>query len=356
MTRWETALAIRMGAIQSQTSRSEPRPLVQVVDTVATPDLIISASDPRTVANAVQQNVAANGQPPHTICVDKVGHFALSAGKPGRLAGCVAVVTGSAQGFGRGIAEELLQEGAAVVITDINDHVGQQTTQELAETYDAERVLYCNMNVTSLAAVEEALQTTVARFGGLDLFVANAGVLKAGGLDEMDEASFGLVTKVNYEAYFLGTKAAAAIMRRQHELCPDYFMDIIQINSKSGLEGSKRNFAYAGSKFGTLGLTQSFALELVEDNIKVNSICPGNYFDGPLWSDPERGLFVQYLNTGKVPGAKTLEDVKRFYMAKIPMNRGCTPRDVAQAIFYCHDQQYETGQAIPVTGGQVMLK
>ena len=131
--------------------------------------------------------------------------------------------------------------------------------------------------------------------------------------------------------------------------------DIVQINSKSGLEGSNKNGAYAGSKFGTIGLTQSFAKELVTDKVKVNSICPGNFFDGPLWSHPEKGLFVQYLQTGKVPGAKTIEEVRRFYESKVPMDRGCTPEDVATAILYCVEQKYETGQAVPVTGGQVML-
>ena len=134
------------------------------------------------------------------------------------------------------------------------------------------------------------------------------------------------------------------------------WLDIVQVNSKSGLQGSNKNGAYAGGKFGGIGLTQSFAMELVTDRIKVNSVCPGNFFDGPLWSNPERGLFVQYLNSGKVPGARTIEDVKRFYEAKVPMNRGCFPADVAKAILYSVEQKYETGQAIPVTGGQVMLK
>jgi len=87
----------------------------------------------------------------------------------------------------------------------------------------------------------------------------------------------------------------------------------------------------------------------------VNAICPGNYFEGPLWSDPEKGLFVQYLRAGKVPGASTVDDVKKFYTDKVPMKRGCLPLDVARAIIYLHEQQYETGQALPVTGGQVML-
>lgn len=192
-------------------------------------------------------------------------------------------------------------------------------------------------------------------YGGVDLFISNAGVLKAGGIEELSPADFDLVTRVNYTAYFLGVKAVTPLMKLQHTLHPGLFMDIIQINSKSGLQGSNRNFAYAGGKFGGLGLTQSFAMELVPHQIKVNAICPGNYFEGPLWSDPERGLFVQYLRTGKVPGAQTIEDVKRFYMDKVPMRRGCLPADVARAILYLHEQEYETGQALPVTGGQVML-
>jgi sorbitol-6-phosphate 2-dehydrogenase len=134
-----------------------------------------------------------------------------------------------------------------------------------------------------------------------------------------------------------------------------YMTDIVAISSKSGLEGSNKNGAYAGAKFGTIGLAQSFALELVAENIKVNSVCPGNFLDGPLWSDPDRGLFVQYLAAGKVPGAKTLEDVRRFYESKVPLNRGCRTVDVVRAICYIVEQKYETGQAVPVTGGQVML-
>jgi sorbitol-6-phosphate 2-dehydrogenase len=163
------------------------------------------------------------------------------------------------------------------------------------------------------------------------------------------------VTNVNYKGYFVCVQNAAPIMALQRRARPGYWSDIIQINSKSGLVGSNRNSAYAGSKFGSIGLTQSFALELIEDGIKVNAICPGNYFEGPLWSDPETGLFVQYLRTGKVPGAKTIADVRRAYEAKVPMGRGCATADIMKAVFYLVEQKYETGQALPVTGGQVML-
>ncbi len=144
-------------------------------------------------------------------------------------------------------------------------------------------------------------------------------------------------------------------MKAQLEADSSVWSDIIQINSKSGLVGSKNNFAYAGSKFGGIGLVQSFALELAPYQIKVNAVCPGNYYDGPLWSDPEKGLFVQYLKAGKVTNAKTVEDVKDFYLSKSPIRRGCFPSDVTKAILYCIEQCYETGQAIPVTGGQTML-
>jgi NAD(P)-dependent dehydrogenase (short-subunit alcohol dehydrogenase family) len=189
----------------------------------------------------------------------------------------------------------------------------------------------------------------------LDVLISNAGILHAGGLDEMKPEIFELMTRVNYTGYFLCAKYASSVLKTQSKYKKDYFTDIIQINSKSGLRGSKKNFTYAGGKFGGVGLTQSFALELIEYRIKVNSICPGNFFDGPLWSDPDNGLFVQYLRSGKVPNAVTVDDVKRFYENQVPAGRGCTVEDVMKAIYYAIDQEYETGQAIPVTGGQVML-
>jgi len=196
----------------------------------------------------------------------------------------------------------------------------------------------------------------VRRYGGVDLLVSNAGVLRAGSVVGQPLADFDLVTRVNYRGYFVCVRSVAPVMARQHAARPGgRWGDIVEINSKSGLVGSSRNSAYAGSKFGGIGLTQSFALELVGDGIKVNAICPGNFLDGPLWSDPDNGLFVQYLRQGKVPGATTAEDVRHFYEAKVPMGRGCSPADVMEALYYLVAQQYETGQALPVTGGQVML-
>jgi rhamnose utilization protein RhaD (predicted bifunctional aldolase and dehydrogenase)/NAD(P)-dependent dehydrogenase (short-subunit alcohol dehydrogenase family) len=273
----------------------------------------------------------------------------------GRVAGKVAIVTGAAQGFGLEISQDLIAQGATVVLTDVNAAGAQAAADQLNAKHPKPRAIGLAINVTDSASVDDAIHQVVRRFGGFDIFISNAGVLKAGSVKTQPLKDFDFVTSVNYTGYFVCVQKAAPILATQHLAKPDYFSDIIQINSKSGLQGSNRNGAYAGSKFGGIGLTQSFALELVEDGIKVNSICPGNFFDGPLWSDPQNGLFAQYLRSGKVPGAKSIVDVKRFYEAKVPMNRGCTTADVVKAIYYLIEQKYETGQAVPVTGGQVML-
>ncbi len=272
-----------------------------------------------------------------------------------RLNGKIAVVTGGAQGFGAGIAESLARLNMNVVVADINDEEGKALAEKLNDLKSAGRALFVKTDVSDPASVKELINTTVSHFGGIDIFVSNAGVLRAGGLDEMEPEVFSKTTQINYNAYFYCAKYASEIMKMQNAERPEYFSDIIQINSKSGLRGSNRNFAYAGGKFGGIGLTQSFALELAPFRIKVNSICPGNFYEGPLWSDPQNGLFVQYLKTGKVPGAKTIEDVKKHYEDQVPMKRGCRLEDVMKALLYIVDQEYETGQAVPVTGGQVML-
>ena len=276
-----------------------------------------------------------------------------------RVNGRIALVTGAAQGFGKGIAQGLFREGANVVIADLNEQAGAGLAEELnaaaASSGAANRALFCRADVTDPVSLQALARQCVAGFGGVDLLVSNAGVLRAGSLEEMTPEAFDFVTRVNYTGYFLCVKHLAPIMKLQHRFVPRRFMDIIEINSKSGLEGSNKNFAYAGSKFGGIGLTQSFAKELVEHGIKVNAICPGNFFEGPLWSDPKNGLFVQYLNAGKIPGAKTVDEVRRYYESRVPMGRGCRVEDVLRAILYLVEQEYETGQALPVTGGQVML-
>ncbi len=266
------------------------------------------------------------------------------------VAGKVALVTGGAQGFGAEIVRGLVASGAFVYIADLNADGAAKLADELGPHTAA-----LTVNVAGEESVAAMTEQIAATTGGLDLVVSNAGIVRAGSVLEQDADAFRLTTDINYVAFFLVTKHLGGLMAAQRRTAPAWTTDIVQINSKSGLVGSNKNGAYAGSKFGGIGLVQSFALELVEHGIKVNAICPGNFLDGPLWSDPDRGLFVQYLRSGKVPGATTIEEVRRFYEAKVPLNRGTYGSDVMRALYYLVEQEYETGQALPVTGGQVML-
>jgi NAD(P)-dependent dehydrogenase (short-subunit alcohol dehydrogenase family) len=364
----EYAIAIRMTCSNPDVSPgSDTSPVVVTFRAGATvaedAEAVLIYEDaiqPPVLADALAASLVETGRVPDSVGLKDLGVFTIREPRRGggraRLTGLVALVTGGAQGFGRGIAAELAHEGAYVVIADINEPLGRAAVDELNDTCGADTAIFCKTDVTDAASLTGCVTEAVQAFGGVDMYVSNAGVLQAGAIEEMDEGSFDLVTRVNYKAYFLGVKAAVPVMRLQHRFNPHHLMDIVEINSKSGLQGSARNFAYAGGKFGGIGLTQSFALELVADNIRVNAVCPGNYFEGPLWSDPQNGLLVQYLEAGKVPGAESVEDVRNHYLSKVPMQRGCTPRDVARAIFYLHEQEYETGQALPVTGGQIMLR
>lgn len=322
---------------------------------------------------AIQSWKSGHASYPNFVVIKELGAFVLadSASKAeavvscsdsatdtpqyGRMSGRIVIVTGGAQGFGAGIAEHFLAEGANVVIADLLADKGQKMVEDFNSKRLSNKAYFVKTDVSDAASVENMVTETVLQFGGLDTMISNAGILRAGGLDEMTPETFELMTKVNYSGYFNVAKYASEVMKVQSQFNDAHYSDIIQINSKSGLKGSNRNFAYAGGKFGGIGLTQSFALELMPSRIKVNSICPGNFFDGPLWSDPENGLFVQYLNAGKVPGAKSIAEVKKFYEQQVPAGRGCEVKDVVRAIFYVIEQEYETGQAIPVTGGQNML-
>jgi sorbitol-6-phosphate 2-dehydrogenase len=312
--------------------------------------------------NAGEEELPQCGKTPDVNPRNRFTTAFCAASRAAIMRNRVCLVTGGAQGFGEEIVRGLCEGGAIVFIVDLNIKGAETLAEKLNGEYGKRAAIAVEANVgdePSVAAMFEKIAGTV---GGLDLCVSNAGVLRAQPILEQDIEAFKFVTGINYTGFAIVTKHAGLLMRRQFLAASlatpswrQWTTDIIQINSKSGLEGSNKNGAYAGSKFGGIGLVQSFAKELVEFGVKVNAVCPGNFFDGPLWSDPEKGLFVQYLKTGKVPGAKTVADVKAFYEAKVPMGRGCEGPDVLKAIYYLVDQVYETGQALPVTGGQVML-
>lgn len=349
-------------AIRMLCSKEEPFQ-VSVLSTVSSSDAVSvkeGSSVEETInacKTALDKQFKKHGKYPENVIIGEklvLGLSKLSADK-GKTAHKIIVVTGGAQGFGEGIVRHLVSEGAHIVIADLNLEKADELAVELNKTYP-KKVITCKTDVSNPESVEQLIEYAVTAFGGLDCIISNAGILRAGSLDEMTPESFELMTKINYTGYFYCAKYASEVMKIQNRWNPNHYMDIIQINSKSGLKGSNKNFTYAGGKFGGIGLTQSFAMELMPYHIKVNSICPGNFFEGPLWADPDNGLFVQYLRAGKVPGAKTIEDVKRHYEDQVPAKRGCRVEDVMKTVYYVMEQEYETGQAIPVTGGQIMLK
>lgn len=257
----------------------------------------------------------------------------------------IAVVTGGGQGLGQALCYRLADEGCHVVVADLNEEGALETAAAIPtrETSADRRALGFKVDVTDEAQVAALVDNTVSEFGRLDIMVSNAGILIAEAVDEFPVDKWRLVIEVNLVGYFLTAKHAARVMKEQRS------GSIIQINSKSGKKGSFKNSAYAASKFGGIGLTQSIALELAEFNVRANAVCPGNLLDSPLWVN---SLYKQYAKKWGITEA----EVRQRYIDQVPMKRGCTYDDVANVVvFLASDQSsYMTGQAINVTGGQEM--
>ncbi len=259
-----------------------------------------------------------------------------------RLSGKVALVTGAAQGLGEAIAERLACEGAQVSLLDINLDSVRNAADKIKAASGIDTVAF-QADITDEAQVWSAFEETIARFGKIDIVVSNAGILIAGAVEDFEAAKWRKVIDVNLVGYFVVAKAAAKAMIGRSA------GSIIQINSKSGKKGSFRNSAYAASKFGGIGLTQSLALELAPRRIRVNAVCPGNLLDSPLWQD---SLYEQYSKTQGL----TKEQVRQKYEGQVPLGRGCSYNDVANVVVFLasDESSYMTGQAINVTGGQQM--
>ncbi len=258
------------------------------------------------------------------------------------LADKIALVTGGAQGLGAALSDRLARAGAHVAVADLNREGAERTAAEIAAR-TGRRTLGLGVDVTDEAQVEAMVARTVEALGRLDILVSNAGVLIAEAVDEFPAEKWRLVMNVNLFGYFLCAKHAARVMKAQRSGA------IVQINSKSGKKGSYKNSAYAASKFGGIGLTQSLALELAEVGVRVNAVFPGNLLDSPLWVD---SLYKQYAKKWGITEA----EVRQKYIDEVPMKRGCTYDDVANVVVFLASDQagYMTGQAVNVTGGQEM--
>ena len=253
----------------------------------------------------------------------------------------IAIVTGAAQGLGEHLAQRLVKEGASVALWDISDTV-LKTAEKIAAEFPGQASGYV-VNVIQEKEVDDTAQDVVKKYGRLDIMVANAGIVRAYEITDFPLAEWQQTIEVNLTGYFLCARTAARIMKKQKSGA------IIEINSKSGKKGSYKNCAYAASKFGGIGLTQSIALDLAPYGVRVNAVCPGNLLDSPLWVN---SLFDQYAKKWGI----SKEEVRKKYIDQVPMGRSCAYEDVANAVVFLAGEQssYMTGQAINVTGGQEM--
>jgi len=254
----------------------------------------------------------------------------------------VAIVTGAGQGLGEALALRLAGAGYSLAAADVREENVQRVALAATEQHGT-AALGMRADVTSEEDVAALFARVEAELGPVDLLVANAGILQAGETATFPLESWRRVIDVNLTGYFVCAREAARVM------VPRRRGVILQINSKSGKKGSFRNAAYAASKFGGIGLTQSLALELAPHNIRVNAVCPGNLLDSPLWQD---SLYEQYARRWNL----TVEEVRRKYEEQVPLGRGCTYDDVANVVLFLASEAaaYMTGQAINVTGGQEM--
>ena len=246
----------------------------------------------------------------------------------GKLSGKNAIVTGSARGIGKAIATRLADEGANVVIVDVNLEAAEETAKELAAK--GVKTMAMKVNVVNYDEVEAMVNKTKEAWGSVDILVNNAGITRDNLILKMTPEDFDLVIDINLKGVFNGIKAAYPIMMRPRS------GKIINIASIIGLMGNVGQANYAASKAGVIALTKTAAKELAARNVQVNAVAPG---------------YIKTAMTDQLPDA-----VKEEMLKLIPMKRMGLPEDVANVVFFLasSDSDYVTGQTITVDGGMVM--
>lgn len=249
-----------------------------------------------------------------------------------RLNNKVCVVTGGAAGIGKATAARFIEEGATVVICDLNEEQGRQTAAEIGATF-------FKVNVADRQAVQKFIDAVVERYGRVDVLVNNAGVLRDGTLvkvkdgelvKQMSEADFDLVISVNLKGVFNCTQAVAPVMIRQKSGV------ILNASSIVGLDGNFGQTNYVATKSAVIGMTKVWARELGRSGIRVNAIAPGFTATEMVAAMPENILDGMRSHT--------------------PLGRLGTPRDIANAyLFLASDEaDFITGEVLRVDGGIVV--
>ncbi len=254
------------------------------------------------------------------------------------------LVTGGARGIGRGIAQSFLEAGHAVMIADLAltpDGGGSDWTYELASDSEMARTVEelaplgdirgTPLDVTDAASCDAAVAATIDAFGGLDVLVNNAGVVDSGTLETFSEERWDKIFDVNVKGVFLMTRAAADSLRASDDAA------IVNTASIAGKRGAPSMAAYCGSKWAVVGITQSFALELAGDGIRVNALCPG-MVGTAMWSDH------LMANASNESFEQRMQDI-------IPLGRPQTVEDMGQAAVFLATAPNVSGIALNVAGG-----
>jgi NAD(P)-dependent dehydrogenase (short-subunit alcohol dehydrogenase family) len=260
------------------------------------------------------------------------------------LAGKVAVVTGAASGLGCGLAQGLLEAGAAVAFCDVDDTGAKDAA---AASAAPSRAFPVYMDVTDEDSVASAFDQVLRHWGRVDIAVCAAGIAPAYELVDMPVKSWRLALEINLTGYFLVAREAARIMRAQADGGA-----MIMLSSKSGLDASKANSAYNATKAGELHLMRGWALELGGDGIRVNALAPGNVFEGSKIWNPE------YIKAAARKKGIKPEEVIPHYVSLTALKRDIKRSDIAAAaVFLCSDAaRCITGQTLVVDSGQVMVR
>ena len=241
----------------------------------------------------------------------------------------VALITGSARGLGKAIAEKLAAEKVKIAITDINDALASTTAEEISQKYGVETIALKH-DVASEESTKEVVKSVINRFSKIDILVNNAGITRDARLMMMKQDDWDLVLRINLSGAFICTKLVSKQMLKQNS------GSIVNIASVSGVIGNIGQANYSASKAGLIGLTKTTARELAERGVNVNAIAPG---------------FIQSDMTHVLS-----EEASQRLLSQIPMNRPGNPEDVANVVLFLVSDlaKYVTGQVVNVDGGMVM--
>lgn len=254
-----------------------------------------------------------------------------------RLEGKRAIVTGGGSGIGRGICLRFAQEGAKVMVADLDQAAAERVAQEIASVDGSSAAV--QVDVRKQDAVQRMVDATVEAFGGIDILVNNAGVGKIIPFFETTEADWDLMFDVNCKGVLFCSQAVAKVMIGQGQ-----GGKIVNLASQAGRRGEALVLAYCASKACVISMTQSMALALAEHKINVNAVAPG-IVDTPFWDEVDK-QFAKLLNM-------EIGEPKRTFTKSIPLGRIEQPEDVAGAVVFLasSDADYITQQCLNVDGG-----